>query len=97
MANIESSLRHVADQQVWLDAVAVGAGVVVPLVGQNVLQGPLPDAVPPEAYGLGSIAGGWMFLSGRHRRYYVAGSGLFTLQRAAERFGLDETVQNIGA
>jgi hypothetical protein len=48
--------------------------------------------LPPEVFGLAGMAGGEMMLDNRH---FVVGSGAFTVDKAAERFGLKGSLQQV--
>ncbi|WP_435332842.1 hypothetical protein [Haloarchaeobius sp. TZWWS8] len=91
--NFGGAFDALADDDTWMDAAEVAAGYLGPMAFANVAEGMTPFDVPNEAYGLLGIYAGEKF---DHRMVSV-GSGVYTLDVLAQRFGLKDKVTSVGA
>ncbi|MFD1645576.1 hypothetical protein [Haloarchaeobius litoreus] len=90
--NFGGAFDALADDDTWMDAAEVAAGYVGPMALANVAEGATSYDVPNEAYGLLGIYAGEKF----DRRMVSVGSGVYTLDALSQRFGLKNTVTNLG-
>ncbi len=81
-----------ADDDTWMDAAEVAAGYLGPGMVANVAEGSTPFDIPNEAYGLAGIAAGEKM----GRRMVSVGSGVYTIDALAQRFGLKNRVTSFG-
>lgn len=97
--NVNNALMQLADPSVWERGAYVLVGAAVPAVAENVVGGMnFGVNIPGEAYGAATAAGLYMFAgSGKFRNYATAGALANTGFQAADRFGLVDTVENLGA
>ncbi|WP_435349002.1 hypothetical protein [Haloarchaeobius sp. HRN-SO-5] len=81
-----------ADDDTWSDAAEVAAGYIGPMAFANVAEGATRFDIPNEAYGLAGIYAGEQI----GRRAVSVGSGVYTLDALAQRFGVKSTVTQFG-
>jgi hypothetical protein len=84
----DDAIGALTDTDIWMDVGMTAAGYVAPW-GANSLTG---GTLPPEVWGLAGMAGGEMMLDDRH---FVVGSGAYTVDKAAERFGLKGSLREV--
>lgn len=95
MTQVSTAVNKLADQKVWMEALYVLVGYLVPMVAETTTESAISMDVPGEVYGAGSMVGGYYVLSqGKIRRNVVAGSGVYVLERLAERAGLKDTLDS---
>lgn len=95
MADYATAFDTLASSDLWVEAAAVFGGFMAPTVVRNLASGVVPDAVDePELYGLATVAGGQFLPAYQHE--VTLGGGIYTVDKAAERFGLKSTVQGVG-
>jgi hypothetical protein len=86
----DDALDALTDSDVWMDVGMTVAGYVAPWAA-NALTG---DTLPPELFGLAGMAGSEMFIDSRAA---TIGSGAYTADKAAERFGLKASLNEVMA
>lgn len=92
---LDDAFGTIADADMWEDAAAVLAGFLAPSIVRNITEGSAGFDVPDEAYGLSVI-----FLAQYSPMYSGSlslGGGVYTADKVLERFGLKQTVTNMGA
>ncbi|MFC6730927.1 hypothetical protein ACFQFH_20075 [Halobaculum halobium] len=97
MADMAEAFDALASTELWESVAAIFAGFMAPTVLKNLTSGVAPDMVKdnPEVYGLAVAAGGQ--LSPMYSYEISIGGGLYTVDKAAERFDIKSTVQGVGA
>ena len=96
MAEMSDAFDQVVEFDMWERVLAILAGYFAPTVLQNVLGGSLPGVVDePEAYGLAVVAGGQF--APAYETELSLGGGLYTAEKAAERFNVKSTIVSVGA
>ncbi|WP_435062397.1 hypothetical protein [Halobaculum sp. EA56] len=96
MADMAEAFDALASFDMWEEVAVILAAFFAPTVLQNLVSGYVPDVVDkPEAYGIAVAAGGQ--LSPMYSHEISIGGGLYTADKAAERFNLKSTVQGVGA
>ena len=76
----DDAMDELLNTDLWMDVGFVAAGYLAPRLANNIFA-PLPG----EVYGLASFLGGEMI----DQRGMTLGGGLYTVERAADRFGID--------
>ncbi len=95
MTQVSTAVNKLADQKVWKEAVFILVGYVLPMMGEKLLESSIEMDVPGEAYGAVSMVGSYYAMSqGKSRRQVMAGSGVFVLDRLAERANLKDTLNS---
>jgi hypothetical protein len=96
MAEMANAFDNLVEFDMWEQVLATLAGFFAPTVLQNLVGGVVPDAVDePEAYGLAVMAGGQF--APAYENELSMGGGLYTADKAAERFGVKSTIVEAGA
>lgn len=86
-----------AEPATYVESVgAAGAGYMAPSIVNNLADRFSPMDLPDEAAGLAVIAGAEA-AGVPYKGAIQAGAGAYTAEKAAERFGIKETVVNMGA
>ncbi|MGB9987313.1 hypothetical protein [Salarchaeum japonicum] len=94
-SNLTTQFDTLLDADEWESIAATLAGYLAPTVARNVIEGSAPFDIPDEAYGLAVMFGAGY--SPMYTREIQVGGGLYTADKAMERFGLKQTVTNLGA
>lgn len=84
---------QLADDEFWMAAATVFGGFLLPSVVANVVERTDTVSPPTEAYGIAVIVGNEMFVG---ERMLSVGGGVYTADALAQRFGLKETVTEMG-
>jgi hypothetical protein len=96
MEEMADAFDNLVEFDMWEQVVGTLAGFFAPTVLQNLVGGVVPDAVDePEAYGLAVMAGGQF--APAYENELSMGGGLYTADKAAERFGVKSTIVEAGA
>jgi len=96
MAEMSDAFEQVVEFDMWEQVLAILAGFFAPTVLRNIAGGFVPNSVDvPEAYGLAVMAGGQF--APAYENELSLGGGLYTADKAAERFGVKSTIVNAGA
>ena len=96
MEEMADAFDNLVEFDMWEQVLGTLAGFFAPTVLQNLVGGVVPDAVDePEAYGLAVMAGGQF--APAYETELSMGGGLYTADKAAERFGVKSTIVNAGA
>lgn len=85
----------VLDDEMWLEVAAVGGGFLAAGAAQSALEGALPWSVPNEVYGI-VVALAAMQVDIPYAKQMAMGGGLNTLDAAAQRVGIQESVAGFG-
>jgi hypothetical protein len=95
MADLSEQFQMLADSDMVVEVIVVLAAFMIPTIARNVLEPNTPFDVPDEAYGV-LVAFGATFLP-EYREQAMLGGGLYSADKAAERFGLKQRVTSVGA
>jgi len=93
--DLASAFDQIADEQLWKQAGVVSGGYMSASLMNTFLEGQLPFDLPNEAYGLVAAGVSYRF-SPVMPKTMAAGGAVYTLDAAAQRFGLKEKVTNLG-
>lgn len=96
MAELADSFDALADEQMWMQTVAVAGGYMGASVAQMTVDGMLPVDVPNEGYGLGVAAVGYAY-GGGYNREIATGGALYTTDAFAQRIGVKESINQAAA
>lgn len=88
------AFEQIADDEFWMHAAMVFGGFLLPTVVANVVENFAGVDAPNEAYGVVLIVGNEMLIG---ERALSIGGGVYTADALAQRFGLKETVTEMGA
>ncbi|MFC7069494.1 hypothetical protein [Halobaculum lipolyticum] len=95
MADMADAFDAIASFDMWEEVAAILAGFFAPTVLRNLTSGFVPDMVDePETYGVAVAVGGQF--SPMYSHEISIGGGLYTADKAAERFNIKSTVQGVG-
>jgi hypothetical protein len=95
MADLQDQFDALLDMEGWVEIVVVFAAFMAGTVVRNVLEPNTPFDLPDELYGIVVfVAGGYVPEYGRE---VMIGGGLYTADKAAERFNLKQRVTQVGA
>lgn len=75
----------------------VAGGWAFAVVLGNVVERFAGMDLPNELYGVASIGASTYFLSGNDRKYAAAGGGIYVADQLAQRFGVKQSVTQLGA
>ncbi len=92
-SNYGDAMDALTESDTWVDAGYVAGGYLVPAVGGSLLEGTMGVDLPNELYGVAGIAGSEMVVG---ERMMTVGSGLYTVDALAQRFGLKNSVTSLG-
>lgn len=97
MANVASDLGALMDADMWMDVAIVLVGFVAPTLLANTVDNVVE--LPDEIYGVIVIAISNLAMDRRtsESKMLSLGGGLYTLDALLERFGIKETVEQVGA
>ncbi|GGL57915.1 hypothetical protein [Halocalculus aciditolerans] len=90
MAELGNYFDEIADVDSWISIVVIAAAFFAGSVMKNTIERSV-DA-PDELYGVVIMVGG-VFAGGDYQHEIVTGGGLYTLDKAMERFGVKSKVQ----
>lgn len=93
---LDDSFSALADEELWMQTVAVGAGYMGSAVTQMAVDGMLPMDVANEAYGVGVAALGYAY-GGEFSRELATGGGLYTVDAFAQRIGVKQSINEAAA
>jgi len=95
MPDLQDQFDALLDMEGWIEIVVVFAAFMAGTVVRNVLEPNTPFDLPDELYGIVVfVAGGYVPEYGRE---VMIGGGLYTADKAAERFNLKQRVTSVGA
>lgn len=94
MTDLSQSFEQVADFDMWETAAATTAGFMVPHIIANVVESRAGFDLPNEVYGIAVVAAGQM--APMYGAELSMGGGIYSVDAAAQRVGLKETVTNMG-
>ena len=95
MADMAEAFDALASFDMWEEVAVILAAFFAPTVLRNLTSGFVPDAVDHlETYGIVVAAAGQF--SPMYSHEITIGGGLYTADKAAERFNLKSTVQGVG-
>lgn len=86
--NYDEAIGALTDQEIWMEAGFAVGGYTLPWAADGLTGNTLPS----EAFGLAGMAGSEMIVG---QRAMTVGSGLYTIEALAERFGAKSTVQEV--
>ena len=96
MEEMADAFDNLVEFDMWEKVLAILAGFFAPTVLRNIAGGFVPASVDvPEAYGLAVMAGGQF--APAYENELSLGGGLYTADKAAERFGVKSTIVEAGA
>lgn len=94
MASLDQAFGTIADADMWEEAAAVLAGFLLPSIVRNIAEGRTSFDIPDEAYGLAvMVAGNY---SPMYSGEIMLGGGVYSADKALERFGLKQTITAMG-
>jgi len=94
MGSFDQAFGTIADADMWEEAAAVLAGFLAPSIVANVTEGSLGFDAPNEVYGVVI-----MFLAQYSPMYsgqLTLGGGIYSVDQALDRFGLKQTITQMG-
>ena len=95
MPDLQDQFDELLDMEGWIEIVVVFAAFMAGTVVRNVLEPNTPFDLPDEVYGVVVfVAGGYVPEYGRE---VMIGGGIYTADKAAERFNLKQRVTQLGA
>ena len=95
MADFGNSFDKLADTGMWENVLVLFAGFLGATLFKNTIEGRVSLDVPDEAYGILVIALSAGMLEGEYQQFAVAGGGLYTVDKLAERFGIKSKVEGV--
>jgi len=93
---IDKTLDMLTDADFAMDIGFVVGGWVFAVVSANVVERFAGMDLPNELYGVASVAGASYVLSGYERKMMATGGGIYVADQLAQRFGLKQSVTNLG-
>lgn len=97
MAELTDSFEVLADGEMWVNIVVLGAGFMSGTLIKNTVEGRDLVNLPDESYGIGVVLASYFALDGDYQRFGMLGGGLYTVDKAAQRFGIKSRVEGMGA
>jgi len=94
---IDDTVSTLTDTDYAEDVAYVAGGWAFSVVLANVVERFAGVDLPNELYGVGSIAASTYFMSGSNRSMMAAGGGLYVADQLSQRFGVKQTVTQLGA
>ena len=88
---VNEAFDELVDADMWVDVAAIGAGYMSSSLVQSVGEGMSPFDLPNEVYGA-AVVGGGAYLDAQYSNKMATGGALYTLDAAAQRFGLKNAV-----
>jgi len=95
MPDLSEQFQMLIDSEMIVEVAVVFAAFMIPTIVRNVLEPNTPFDVPDEAYGV-LVALGATYLPD-YRAAAITGGGLYSFDKAAERFNLKQRVTSVGA
>jgi len=93
--DMTDSMDVIADPDMWETAAATAGGYLGSSIAQSTIDGMTSFDVPNEFYGLGVAYGGYQFAPAYNRELAIGGM-IYTADALAQRFGVKQSVTNIG-
>lgn len=97
MAELTDSFEVLADGEMWMNIVVLGAGFMGGTLVKNTVEGRNLVDAPDEAYGLVVSVASYYALDGDYQKFATIGGGLYTVDKLAQRFGVKSRVEGMGA
>lgn len=88
--SIDEAFGNLADADMWEQAAAVTGGYLAPTLVRNVVEGQTDFDTYDELYGIAVMAGSGY--SPIYSTEMAVGGGLYSIDKALERFDLKQTV-----
>lgn len=95
MGSIDDAFDTVADSDMWEEAAAVFAGFLAPSIVANLAEGRTKWDIPDEGYGVAVIV--LAQYSPMYSGELSLGGGMYAVDKAAERFGVKNSITQMGA
>lgn len=92
---MQEYFQTVTDTDFAVDAATVLASYMAPSLYGPVIDSFAPVDVPDEAYGIAQVVAAEAFLSGGTKTLVQYGGAIYTLDTAAERFGVKQSIEGI--
>jgi len=95
VTDMTDSMDVIADPNMWETAAATAGGYLGSSIAQSAIDGMTGFDVPNEVYGLLVAYTGYEF-SPAYNRELAVGGMIYTVDSLAQRFGVKQSVTNIG-
>ena len=96
MANdLDESFDLLTDTEMWTDVAAIGAGYMGSSVAQTLIDERIGFDLPNEVYGAATAGVAYAYAP-QYNAEIASGGALYTIDAAAQRFGLKNKVTNMG-
>jgi hypothetical protein len=97
MDGLNDAVDGLMDDEMWVEAAAIGGGFLGSSLAQSTIEGSLPFDVPNEAYGV-AVAGGFLIAGDTvpYHKQMAMGGGLYTLDSLAQRADIKQRVTDLG-
>lgn len=91
---LNDAFDTVADTDMWMEAGAVFAGFLAPSVARRLVEPRIGMDLPDEVWGILVIVAGTY--APEYSEMVQLGGAVYTADRVASRFGVQEQVRNLG-
>lgn len=93
---IDDTVSMLTDTDYAMNVAFVAGGWAAAVVLGNVIENFAGMDLPNELYGVVSIGVSTYALTGSDRKYMAAGGGIYIVDQVAQRFGLKQSVTQLG-